>query len=166
MALEQGINCYVSPDEAEEYFETRLDSSAWHNVDDEDKESALVTATLILDENQFIGVAVSSDQSLAWPRSGAVYFEPRLNLWVEIPEDEYPTRLKKATYELAYHLLANENLLDGQSQTFEEITVGTITLKDSNSDVARTPVVPNLARKLIKPLLVEGANSRSWWRAN
>ena len=165
MALEQGINCYVSLDEAETYFETRIDAGAWLNADDEDKESALVTATLILDENQFIGVAVSSDQSLAWPRNEATVLEPRIGTYITYADDEIPDRLKKATYEMAYHLLSNENLLDNKSQNFEEISIGTISIKDTNQDTSKVPMTPSLVRKFIRPLLVRNG-STSWWRAN
>lgn len=165
MALEQYVNCYVSLAEAEAYFDTRIDAGAWHAADDEDKESALVTATSILDENHFIGVAVSSDQSLGWPRSGASSFDPKLGLEVTYTEDEIPNRLMLATYEMAYHLLSNEDLLDQKTQTFEEISVGSITLKDSNKDVSRTPIIPIMVNKFIKPLLVT-RGSKTWWRAN
>jgi hypothetical protein len=165
MALEQNVNCYVSLDEAETYFETRIDSGAWLNADDEDKESALVTATLILDENQFIGVAVSSEQSLGWPRNGASFVDPKLGLVVAYGNTEIPSRLKKAVYEQAYHLLSNENLLDNKSQNFEEISIGSITLKDTNKDTTRASMTSNLARKFIKPLLTN-QGSNSWWRVN
>jgi hypothetical protein len=166
MALEQGVNSYVTLEDAEDYFETRIDAAAWHSADDEDQESALVTATLILDENHFIGVAVSSEQSLGWPRKGATTFDPKYGMYVTYTETEIPERLKKATYEMAYQLLSNEDLLDQKTQTFEEISVGSITIKDSNSDVTRTPIVPSLVRKFLKPLLVQGGNSKQWWRSN
>jgi hypothetical protein len=151
--------------EAEAYFDTRIDAGAWINAQDDDQESALVTATLLLDENQFIGVAVSSTQSLAWPRKGAYIFDPRLGQEVNFSVTEIPKRMKQAVLEMAYHLLSNENLLDNKTQNFEEISIGTITLKDSNNDTTRTPVVPNLVRKYLKPLLVN-QGSTQWWRAN
>ena len=166
MALIQGTNCYVSYADALAYFDNRLDSGAWINADEEDRENSLVTATRILDQNQFIGVAISSNQSLGWPRKEATSFDPRLGLWVTYAENEYPDRLKLATYELAYHLLANENLLDQKTQTFEEISVGTITIKDSNNDVYRTPIVPSMVKRVLKPLLVNGGTSNLWWRVN
>jgi hypothetical protein len=166
MALEERVNSYVSLDEAEDYFETRIDSKAWHDADDEDRESALITATMIIDENQFIGVAVSSEQSLAWPRKGAFYFDPKYGTQIAPTEEEIPQRVKLGTMELAYQLLANENLLDQKTQTFEKISIGSISIEDTNSDVVRTPVTPPLTRKFIKPLLAAGGNSRTWWRAN
>lgn len=165
MALQQGTNCYVSLLEAESYFDTRIDSGAWVNADDEDKESALVTATLIVDENQFIGVAVSSEQSLGWPRTGATTFDTKLNLTVTYSDSEIPKRLKLAVFEQAYHLLSNENLIDNKSQNFEEISIGSITLKDSNSDTGRVPMVPSLVRTFLKPLMLN-QGQRQWWRAN
>ncbi len=165
MALQQGTNCYVSLAEAETYFETRLDAGAWLNADIDDKESALVTATLIVDENQFIGVAVSSEQSLGWPREGATFIDPKLGLQVTFQNNEIPTRLKKAVFEQAYHLLSNENLLDAKSQNFEEISIGTISLKDSNSDTTKIPMTPSLVKRFLKPLLAN-QGSTSWWRTN
>jgi hypothetical protein len=151
--------------EADAYFDTRIDAGAWLNAQDDDQESALVTATLILDENQFIGVAVSSTQSLAWPRKGAYIFDPRLGQEVNFSVSEIPKRMKQAVLEMAHHLLSNENLLDNKTQNFEEISIGTITLKDSNNDTTRTPVVPSIVRKYLKPLLVN-QGSTQWWRAN
>jgi len=165
MALVLGTNTYVTMVEADAYFDTRIDAGAWLNADDDDQESALVTATLLLDENQFIGVAVSSTQSLAWPRKGASTFDPRLGQSITYGETEIPKRMKQAVFEMAYHLLANENLLDNKSQNFEEISIGTITLKDSNNDTTRTPVVPTLVSKYLKPLLVNRGTNQ-WWRAN
>jgi len=165
MALVLGTNTYVTMVEAEAYFDTRIDAGAWINAQDDDQESALVTATLLLDENQFIGVAVSSTQSLAWPRKGASTFDPRLGQSITYGESEIPKRMKSAVLEMAYHLLSNENLLDNKSQNFEEISIGTITLKDSNNDTTRTPMVPSLVKKYLKPLLINQGSSQ-WWRAN
>lgn len=165
MALVLGTNTYVTMVEADAYFDTRIDAGAWLNAQDDDQESALVTATLILDENQFIGVAVSSTQSLAWPRKEAYTFDPRLGQQVTFGNEEIPKRLKMAVLEMALHLLSNENLLDNKSQNFEEISIGTITLKDSNNDTTRVPMVPTLVKKYLKPLLVT-QGSTQWWRAN
>jgi hypothetical protein len=66
---------------------------------------------------------------------------------------------------MAYHLLSNENLLDNKSQNFEEISIGTISIKDTNKDTSKVPMTPSLVRKFIRPLLVRNG-STSWWRAN
>jgi hypothetical protein len=165
MALVQGTNSYVSYSDAEDYFDTRIDAGAWLNADTDDQESALITATAILDDYHYIGVAVSSTQSLAWPRKDAVYFERKLGTQVTLSQSAIPTRLKLATYELALHLLTNENLLDNTTQTFERIKVGSIEIEDSNKDVSKTPMVPLRVKQRINPLLASGGD-RSWWRAN
>jgi len=165
MALVLGTNTYVTMVEADAYFDTRIDAGAWINADDDDQESALVTATLLLDENQFIGVAVSSTQSLAWPRKDAIYFDPKLGMEKSVTTDTYPKRVKVATFEMALHLLTNENLLDNKTQTFERIKVGSIEIEDSTKDVLKIPVLPLRIKKLLSPLLVNGSG-KQWWRAN
>ena len=165
MALVLGTNTYVTMAEADAYFDTRIDAGAWINADADDHESALVTATLLLDENQFIGVAVSSTQSLAWPRKDAIYFDPKLGMEKSVTTDTYPKRVKVATFELALQLLTNENLLDNKTQTFERIKVGSIEIEDSTKDVLKIPVLPLRIKKLLSPLLVNGSG-KQWWRAN
>jgi len=166
MALTLNVNSYVTVSEAEDYFETRIDATAWNVADSDDKESALVTATLILDENQFIGAAVSSTQSLAWPRESASYYDTKLGMTVDIASNEIPKRLKLAVFEMANHLLANENLLDNTAQTFEKIKIGSIAIEDNSSDYIPPPMVPDTSKKFIKPLLLSAQGANSWWRAN
>ena len=168
MALVLNTNSYVELTEADDYFETRIDSANWVTAGDEVKEQALVTASLILDESPWIGSAVSSSQALAWPRKNAIYNDNRLGLTVTIADDEVPSRVKTAVYEQALHLIDNEDLLMGKTQTFESISVGSISLSDSNNDVTRTPIKSTQAAKSIKPLLVKGSlgQGSGWWRAN
>jgi hypothetical protein len=168
MALVLNTNSYVETADADDYFETRIDSANWFDADDEIKEQALVTATLLIDDNAWIGSAVSSSQALAWPRKNAIYNDDRLGLQVTIAEDETPSRVKTAVYEQALHLVNNEDVLMGQSQTFESISVGSISLSDSNGDTTRTPMKPSTALKPIRPLIRKGSMGQGagWWRAN
>jgi hypothetical protein len=168
MALVLNTNSYVETADADDYFETRIDSANWFDADDEIKEQALVTATLLIDDNAWIGSAVSSSQALAWPRKNAIYNDDRLGLQVTIAEDETPSRVKTAVYEQALHLVNNEDVLMGQSQTFESISVGSISISDSNGDTTRTPMKPSTALKPIRPLIRKGSSGMGagWWRAN
>jgi hypothetical protein len=168
MALVLNTNSYVEIADADDYLETRIDSATWFDTDDEIKEQALVTATLLIDDNSWIGSAVSSSQALAWPRKNAMYNDARLGLTVTIANDEVPSRVKVAVYEQALHLIDNEDLLMGTTQTFESISVGSISISDSNNDVTRTPIKSTQATKSIKPLLVKGSvgQGAGWWRAN
>lgn len=168
MALVLNTNSYVSIADADTYFETRIDSANWVDAEDEIKEQALVTATALIDDNSWIGSAVSSSQALAWPRKNAIYNDDRLGLQVTIADDELPSRVKTAVYEQALHLIDNEDVLMGQSQTFESISVGSISLSDSNGDTTRTPMKPSTALKPIRPLIRKGSMGQGagWWRAN
>ena len=168
MALVLNTNSYVELADADEYFETRIDSANWFDSTDEIKEQALVTATQLIDDNAWIGSAVSSSQDLAWPRKDAVYFDNRLGLQITFSESEVPSLVKTAVYEQALHLINNEDLLAGTTQTFESISVGSISLSDSNSDVTRTSIKPNIVVKPLRPLIRRGVGGigGSWWRAN
>ena len=168
MALVLNTNSYVSIADADTYFETRIDSANWVDAADEIKEQALVTATALIDDNAWIGSAVSSSQALAWPRKNAIYNDDRLGLQITIADSEIPSRVKTAVYEQALHLIDNEDVLMGQSQTFESISVGSISLSDSNGDTTRTPMKPSTALKPIRPLIRKGAMGQGagWWRAN
>lgn len=166
MALTLGTNCYLLLADAEIYFADRLDSAEWVDAVTQNKQNALVTATRIIDnEYRFIGQAISTSQSLAWPRTGVTYMDPRLNQIVTVASDEYPKRLKDATCEQAYHLLVNENLLDETQQTFESITVGPISISDSSSDYKAAPRINPSVKSILLPLLLRSSQNRGWaWR--
>ena len=168
MALVLNTNSYVTIADADTYFETRIDSANWIVTSEEIKEQALVTATSLVDDHAWIGSAVSSTQALAWPRSSAIYFDDRLGLQITVADDEVPERVKVAVYEQALHLINNEDLLAGTTQTFESISVGSISLSDSNGDVTRTSIKPSVVMKPIRPLIRKGSGGMgaSWWRVN
>jgi len=168
MALVLNTNSYVEIADADTYFETRIDNANWFDASDDIKEQALVTATQIVDDHAWIGSAVSSSQALAWPRKNARYHNARMGFYVTPGETEIPTMVKTAVYEQALHLVNNEDLLTGSTQTFESISVGSISISDSNGDVTRTPMKNSLVLKAIKPLVVRGSVGQggSWWRAN
>jgi hypothetical protein len=158
MALVKGTNSYVTVEEAVTYFDDRLDVAAWTSASDDQKRQSLITATAILDDLEWTGVAVSDSQSLAFPRTGR-YFDPRVGYIVDLPITT-PKTIQRATFEVAYHLLNNDGLLDdvGDVKTLE---VGTITL----SDLRAASRIPGHVTKMIRPLL-NNRGSSSWWRAN
>jgi hypothetical protein len=117
MALVLNTNSYVTVTEAESYFETRIDDEKWSSASDSLKNESLVTATQIIDNNPWIGSAVSSSQALAWPRKNAMYYDPRMGFDVTFTNTEVPSLVKIAVYEQALHLLNNEDLLAQTTQT-------------------------------------------------
>lgn len=152
MPLIKGTNSYVDVSEADAYFSTRLGSSAWVEALEPTKESALVTATQVLNQMEWAGLPVSSDQPLAFPRSIADVYETT------------PVRILQATYEMALHLLNNPDLLDDTGGV-ESLSVGPISLYEIRSP----KLIPQVVQRLIAPYsLSSGAikGSRAWWRAN
>lgn len=157
MALVKNTNSYVTVNEADAYFETRMDVAAWNTAKDDDKESALVTATSMLDDLNWVGVVESDSQSLAFPRTGS-YFDPRKGY--EVDFSGVPSRIVRATCEMAYHLLNNDGLLDNTGSVFD-LQVGSIKLNKIRSPHD----IPSHVDRIINPMLVNrGANL--WWRAN
>lgn len=156
MALQKGVNSYVSLEEAATYFEDRLDVAAWASADVTQQTQALITATAILDDQVWLGVAVSASQALAFPRSGE-FLDPKLNLKVAM--NPTPQRILNACFELAYHLLNNDGVLD-QTDKVSSFTVGSLAF----NGVKAPPAIPDLVLTRIRPLLVRGV--RNWWRAN
>jgi len=169
MALVVNTNSYVSIADANEYFDTRIDSANWFSAITDVKEQALVTATQMVDENAWLGSAVSSSQALAWPRKNVIYYSNKMGQQITIADTVVPEQVKIAVYEQALHLINNEDVLSGQSQTFESISIGSISLSDSNGDVTRLPKKPAEALRPIKELIHRGRSGGmggNWWRAN
>jgi hypothetical protein len=158
MALTKDENSYVNLDEANTYFEDRLDVAAWDAAPDTQKQQALVTATGLLDSLRWEGFAVSDTQALAFPRIG-VYFDPRLGYQIAFPEG-YPKRLLLGTYELAYHLLNNDGLLDNTGSV-KTLKLGSIDLQNINVP----SLIPASVKRQVQPMLLNGG-ALNWWRAN
>jgi hypothetical protein len=157
MALEKGVNSYVTLIEANDFFQMRLDVAAWEQASNITREQALVTATGLLDTLEWTGVAISDSQLLAFPRIG-FYFDPKLGYETYLPET-VPIRIILATCELAYHLLNNDGLLD-DTGTVTDLSVGSISLNIKTNPT----LIPPIVKRQISPLLVH--STRQWWRAN
>jgi hypothetical protein len=158
MTLAKGTNSYVTLAEADSYFDDRLDVAAWDNATDLQKSQALMTATKVLDSLEWTGVILSEVQPLAFPRTDS-YFDPRLGYMTSL-SSTVPSQIINATYELAYHLLNNDGILDNTGSV-TDLDVGPISLKSVKSP----SLVPPFIKRSIKMLLNnQGANT--WWRAN
>lgn len=166
MALVLNTNSYVTVNEADSYFETRIDSANWEGSSDDLKEQALVTATQIIDDRPWIGSAVSPSQTLAWPRKQAIYYDPRMGQDITIAENEVPHQVKTAVYEQALHLIDNEDLLVQSVKNYESISIGPISLSDSNNETTRVSMTSSMAIRVLKPLISRNHSGHSWWRAN
>jgi len=162
MALAKGTNSYVTVAEADAYFADSLNKTAWTSANSTQKAQALVTATSMIDEKQYTGMVVSDSQELAFPRYGS-YFDPKYGTEVVFDDILVPERIVTATYELAYHLLNNPDVLNS-STTVRDLSVGSISL----SHISSSERVPTTVSRLLRPLTLNAGlgSGNTWWRAN
>jgi hypothetical protein len=163
MALTLFENTYL--EDASAYL---VDDSTWSEAAYEEQERALINATRFLDQLLWAGSALDANQPLAWPRVSFTYFDPVLNLYVEVAENEVPIRLEKAVARLALHVLSYPELLKGYESSYDSITVGPISITNANaaSDPGKIPKIPLEVYSLLDPLLRVSASTTVWWRAN
>jgi len=185
MALVLGINSYATVNEADIYFESRIDVATWDSADDTLKEQALVSATRYLDTLAYTGYVTDTDQSMSWPRTGSVYVPQRgrdiqfnkAYTWTELTTTTataFTTALynlsleirliKTAAIEQAYHLINNDGILDNTGGLPDRVEVGSITIDGLNGN-SETPVRSRVVTNLIRPLLINGGSSQ-WFRSN
>jgi hypothetical protein len=178
MALQKGTNSFVSVAESDEYFENRLNSETWF-ANDGAVEQALVTATGILDDMDWGGTATpTASYPLSWPRD-ITYYDNKSGYFVSIEDDrelEYddgsfslegtiPGDIKKATFELALHLLNNmktqEINASGENKV-KDLTVGAVRLIfDLNSGVKNFKELPDSIINLCNKYLNETSTTQS-----
>jgi hypothetical protein len=154
MALVKGVNCPVDVAEADAYFENRLDAAAW--TESLLKDQALTTATMVFENLPWIGSVLDVEQPFAFPRMGC-YFDNRLGQNVVLG-DELPKRYITGLFELAYHLLNNDGILDDTGGVID-LELGDISL----NRISNPNLLPRAVKSHIKCLL---QSRNSWWRAN
>lgn len=158
MALVKGVNSYSDVTEADEYFGDKLDVDAWMVAPLLQKEQSLMTATAIFEELPWIGYMVDLSQNFAFPRVGW-YFDPRLGTNVAF-DSGTPKRVITGCFDLAYHLLNNDGLMDETGGVIN-LDFGDISLKT----IKNPNKIPLHVKKRLRPLLINGGSGR-WWRAN
>ena len=123
-------NSYVSVEDAQAYFDGRLNVGPWTAANQLTKETALVAATARLEQESFRGWRFDDAQRLKWPRDGVIDEDG-----VAFAPAVIPDRVKFATCELALHMLT-AGTTDTQAPTgleaFKALSVGSIelTLRD------------------------------------
>jgi hypothetical protein len=137
-------NCYCTEEEADYYHEElRFHNPAWTSA--ADKETALVWATRLLDEQvKWKGAISNTAQALGWPRS---YVYTRDNVLIQ--GDTIPAWLKNATAELALYLVSEDRLAEAGTKGFEEIKLPGIKIKPDKRD--RKSVIPKSVWSMIAP---------------
>tara|TARA_R110002096_G_scaffold29605_1_gene89262 strand:- start:81 stop:623 length:543 start_codon:yes stop_codon:yes gene_type:complete len=171
MALQKGTNSFVSVSESDEYFENRLNSENWF-ANDGAVEQALVTATGILDDMDWGGTATpTASYPLSWPRD-ITYYDNKSGYYTDLEDDRsttsegtIPGDIKKATFELALHLLNNmktqESNASGENKV-KDLTVGSVRLIfDINSGVKNFKELPDSIVNLCNKYLNEMSTTQS-----
>lgn len=168
MALNKGYNSFVTVQEADEYFDMRLNSELWTDGDCDKVEQALVTATGIIDNLVWGGTATpSTTYPLSWPRD-IEYYDSKFGDYVELFDDRtttsdgtVPEDIKTATYELAYYLLLNMSTIESNangSNKVKDLTVGSIRLMfDTNSGIEDFKTLPTAVYKIVVKYLGDGS---------
>jgi hypothetical protein len=126
----QDANTYCSLDDANEYFENiRLHDAGWTTAAEEDRNSALAWATMLLDQMcNWHGRIASDTQALRWPRNYVRTPDGKLISSLIIPD-----WLKLATAEFAFFLLIEDRTVEAgrDAAGISALTVGPISLKFS-----------------------------------
>jgi len=155
-------NSYVTLAEAEAHFANRLNSSVngdWTNDaagvarTDDVKKAALITATLRIDEEMFLGYKVTTTQALKWPRYN-VYDEDG----IVFDSTTIPARVKQATYICALELLKTDFLSEDYLQNFAYFSTGTLQFKQFTQQSAGR--LPSEVTRLLKLVMTSAGGGR------
>jgi hypothetical protein len=121
-------NCYVTVVFADEYLNDSFNASTWSCLTLDEKETMLIASSRWLDQRaKWSGSKVSTDQSMRWPRTGAVDCDE-----LPVSQEDIPVQLKHAVCELACFYAADEEnnpTRFSEKLGLTEITVDVITLK-------------------------------------
>ena len=144
-------NSYISLADANLYFEARANSDSWNDLaDDEDKKRYLLTATQLIDYEDFAGSRQSATQALKFPRTGLPYQDG-----ISI-DGIIPLQVQRAGCEMAIHLIDTDmSKLDTTNAPIESVKVGSVQLdyKIDSNDNSTVPsdTLPPFVVKLLAP---------------
>lgn len=113
-------------------------------------QQALVLATQLIDQFDFIGLPTNTTQPLQWPRRGVIGRNGQ-----SIPQDNIPAGIKTATAELAYFLLKNDTTDPRQYHHIYLLTSYSIGDTQSSFSKRANKKLPDNVMDLLKPYLLE-----------
>lgn len=136
-------NSYVTVAEADAYFDTRLNATAWLSAEPAVKERGVIMASRLLDSMyEWDSFPSASTQALQWPRTGLL----AANQISFVPNDAIPKELKNAASEFALALIAggtNDLTANSDVETLgiTQLTAGPVSMSFREGVVAK--VVPD-----------------------
>lgn len=135
---------YVTLEEANTYFASRLHAEAWTAATDTDKQKALDMATRAIDRTPVKGVKTNYDQANQFPR---------------YPDTEVPQAVKDATCEEALALLerGNSQRRKLQAEGVAAFSVGGLS-ETYVSGARGGGLMSQEARELLRPWLLGAVN--------
>lgn len=171
--IQSAGNTYADRDDADAYFEGRLDAETWNTAGDERQEQSLLTAMRVLEALNYIGIPSTETQPLAWPRiantplerglrtrnrvqtgyatltgaAGGLY-DKKNRLWVVTA---IPTPVVNAQCEIALAMLTDQSWVDADTVPQAEFQAGSVRIKSGDSKRGRIPAaVGTLLAGLLK----------------
>lgn len=161
-------NAYVDDVAATTYLQdNRLHTTAWDSATEDDRKSALIWATFILDSSmEWYGTPWTTEQALRFPRTGIADADDR---WLDY--QTIPVILERATAELAFYLLTKDRTLRPAvlGQGLQQAKVGPIAVTLTKADVQE--LIPDYILTLLTPLgslsskFAQGDGAIRLWRA-
>ena len=145
-------NSYVTVEEADTYFADRVHSSMWDAFTD--KEGVLITSSQMLDWYfKWKGSKATPDQSMGWPRIGAVRRDG-----TTIDDLTLPAELKTAVYEMALGSLLGDRTEDYSMFGLEQVKVSTLMVKaNGNNPSTAKEAIPERVSKILSDLYNRGS---------
>lgn len=154
-------NSFIDLAAMETLIHQRPFHSAWDKINnDDEKKAALIWATTILSHLKWDGLLTSSDQALAFPRSGLYDYNSR-----QYDENAHPNWLVLAFVELTFVAATKDILSDSDTAGLKGVKLGSLALTIDTE--YKQEVIPTYIMDAIKPWLSTeyGANSMKLGRA-
>lgn len=111
-------NSYLSVAGGDTIANTMVTTLKWGVSSTDNKGRALITATRYLDQLEWIGSRATTTQSLNWPRKEAACGDKSYG------DNQLPTEIQYAAFDLADALLNNPALLSGSNASLNELIPG------------------------------------------
>jgi uncharacterized heparinase superfamily protein len=145
-------NSYADLAYASSYFTTHVYGSTWFTYSSTLRETALITATRMLDDYiRWKGYKVDEDQALRWPRYGVYDLDG-----FDIVSSVVPPVVKQATCELATYLRAQKAAGSDPSASpdtkgYKRLKVGDLEIEVDKDDRDSGSVLPDPVIIMLEP---------------